>query len=58
MNDTMKRLLITIVVFIVVYFLYAILMKYREYDMYINAIQILTSIIGAGCYWIGSNKNN
>ena len=58
MNDTMKRLIITIVVFIVTYFLSTILINFHAYDMYINAIKVLTSVIGAGCYWIGSNKNN
>ena len=29
---------------------------YTNYDMYLKGIEFLSAVIGAGCYWIGSNK--
>ena len=31
---------------------------YTNYDMYLKGIEFLSAVIGAGCYWIGSNKNS
>ena len=33
-------------------------MGYTNYDMYLKGIEFLSAVIGAGCYWIGSNKNS
>lgn len=27
-----------------------------NYDVYVEAIKFLSSVIAAGCYWIGSNE--
>lgn len=27
-----------------------------NYDVYVEAIKFLASVIAAGCYWIGSNE--
>lgn len=50
MNDTIKRALISVAVFAVIYFLsLCIGVLSRE-------IRFLGTVIGTGCYWIGSNK--
>ena len=25
------------------------------YDVYVKAIEFLAAVVGAGCYWVGSN---
>ncbi|MDU5532372.1 MAG: hypothetical protein E6066_09060 [Oscillospiraceae bacterium] len=56
MSDTIKRVLISVVVFLVIYFLSGPIIGWTNYDMYLKGIEFLAAVIGAGCYWIGSNK--
>lgn len=49
--------MITIAVFVVIYVVTPILIGYKGYDMYLDAFRVLGAIIGAGCYWIGSNEH-
>ena len=56
MNNERKRAVISCVVFIGVYFLSGALIHWRSYDMYLEALKVLTAVIGAGCYWIGSRE--
>lgn len=51
------RAMITIAVFVVIYVVTPILIGYKGYDMYLDAFRVLGAIIGAGCYWIGSNEH-
>ena len=51
-----KRIILGIIVFVVVYVIFGVLIQFTGYDVGVDAIRILTSVIGAGCYWIGSNK--
>lgn len=51
------RAMITIAVFVVIYVVTPILIGYKGYDMYLDAFRVLGTIIGAGCYWIGSNEH-
>jgi len=44
------------VVFAVIYILSGFIIGWHSYDMYLKAIEFLAAIIGAGCYWIGSNE--
>ena len=60
MNDTIKetvmRAIISLVLFAGIYFLFGPLIGWTQYDMYLKGIEFLAAVIGAGCYWIGSNK--
>lgn len=49
MNDTVKRAFITVAVFVIIYFLAWVFSV--SHDM-----RFFAAVIGAGCYWIGSNK--
>ena len=50
MKDAVARALISIAVFVVLYFL-SLIIGVASRD-----IRFLGAVIGAGCYWIGSNK--
>ena len=56
MNDKIKRMIISIVVLVAIYFISDFVIGWSGYDMYLEAIKFLTAVIGAGCYWIGSNE--
>lgn len=56
MKDTIKRALISVAVFLVIYFLSGPIIGWTNYDMYLKGIEFLAAVIGAGCYWIGSNE--
>ena len=56
MNTKIKRAIISVIVFVVIYFLSAFLIRWHNYDMYLEALKVLIAVIGAGCYWIGSNE--
>ena len=56
MKDTAKRAMITVIVFLIIYFLSGPIIGWTSYDMYLKGIEFLAAVIGAGCYWIGSNK--
>lgn len=55
-KEILKRATISIVVFAVIYGISGFVIGWREYNVYIKAIEFLAAVIGAGCYWIGSNK--
>ncbi len=57
MKRNIKRAIITLAVFVVIYVVTPMLIAFREYDMYMDALRVLGAIIGAGCYWIGSNEH-
>ena len=56
MESTIKRAVISGVIFAVIYILSGPIIGWTSYDMYLKAIEFLAAVIGAGCYWIGSNK--
>lgn len=56
MKEDIKRIIITLAVFAVIYLCSGLLIGAPGYDMYLEAIKVLTAVIGAGCYWVGSNK--
>ncbi len=60
MKDTTKetgiRAIISLAIFVGIYFLSGPIIGWTQYDMYLKSIEFLTAVIGAGCYWIGSNK--
>ena len=45
-----------LIVFVIIYVLSGPIIGYTNYDMYLKGIEFLSAVIGAGCYWIGSNK--
>ena len=61
MNDTIKetviRAIISLAIFAGIYFLSGPIIGWTNYDMYLKGIEFLAAVIGAGCYWIGSNKH-
>lgn len=56
MEREIKRAIITVFVFIILYVLTPVLIRFDDYDVYVDALRVLGAIIGAGCYWIGSNR--
>ena len=56
MNKEIKRAIIAAVVFVVVYVVFGLLIKFKSYDIYVDAIRILSAVIGAGSYWVGSKE--
>ena len=56
MDSTKKRAIISVIVFAVVYILSGILIGWNGDDALLQGIKVLTAVIGAGCYWIGSNE--
>ena len=56
MNTKIKRAIISVIVFVVIYFLAGFIIRWSNYDMYLEALKVLTAVIGAGCYWIGRNE--
>ena len=55
-KETMIRAIISIVVFVVIFWGSGFVIGWREFNVYVQAIEFLAAVIGAGCYWIGSNK--
>ena len=61
MNDTIKetaiRAIISLVLFVGIYFLSGPIIGWTHYDMYLKGIEFLAAVIGAGSYWIGSKEH-
>ena len=55
-NETIIRVMISLALFIGIYYLSGPIIGWTQYDMYLKGIEFLAAVIGAGCYWIGSNK--
>ncbi len=55
-KEVMIRIIISIAVFVVIYWGSGFVIGWREFNVYVQAIEFLAAVIGAGCYWIGSNK--
>lgn len=58
MNSKIKRAIISVVVFLVIYFASGPIIGWTEFDMYLQGMEFLAAVIGAGCYWVGSNENS
>ena len=56
MKNTVKRAIISIAIFAVIYLLAGPVIGWTDYDVYLRAIEFLAAVTGAGCYWIGSNQ--
>ena len=56
MKDTILRVIVSLAVFAGIYLLSGPIIGWTHYDMYLKGIECLAAVIGAGCYWIGSNK--
>lgn len=56
MSNTKKRAIISVIVFAVVYIVSGVFIGWNGYDALLQAIKVLAAVIGAGCYWIGSNE--
>lgn len=57
MNQTIKRAVISVLVFIVVFVGAGVLTRVPAYDSIIKTLEFLSAIIAAGCYWVGSNTS-
>lgn len=56
MKNQITRAIISVVLFVAIYFISGLLVKNPSYDMYVQTLKVLASVIGAGSYWIGSNE--
>lgn len=56
MNQTVKRAIISVLVFIAVFIGAGIVTRVPAYDGLIKTLEFLSAIIAAGCYWVGSNS--
>ena len=56
MNKTMKRAVVSIGIFIGIYLLSGPIIGWTEFDALLRASEFLAAVIGAGCYWIGSQE--
>lgn len=56
MNQTLKRALVSLGVFAVIYLLSGPIIGWTAYDAHLRAMEFLAAVIGAGCYWIGSRE--
>lgn len=55
-KEELKRTIISLVVFAVIYCGSEFVIGNSVYDVYVKAIEFLAAVVGAGCYWIGSNR--
>ena len=55
-KNTIKRALVSIAVFAAIYLLSGPFIGWTGYDMNLKGIEFLSAVVGAGCYWIGSNQ--
>ena len=55
-TNAILRAGISVALFVGIYFLSGPIIGWTHYDMYLKGIEFLAAVIGAGCYWIGSNK--
>lgn len=55
-KEELKRALISAVVFAVIYLGSEFVIGNSVYDVYVKPIEYLAAVVGAGCYWIGSNR--
>lgn len=55
-TNAILRASISVALFVGIYFLPGPIIGWTHYDMYLKGIEFLAAVIGAGCYWIGSNK--
>lgn len=55
-TNAILRASISVALFVGIYFLSGPIIGWTHYDMYLKGIEFLAAVIGAGCYWIGSNK--
>ena len=55
MQSTIKRAIISVAIFAIIYLLSGPIIGWTAYDALLKAIEFLAAVIGAGCYWIGSN---
>ena len=54
MNQTLKRAVISAVIFAVVYLGAGLVTQMPAYDGLVKTLEFMSGIIAAGCYWIGS----
>ncbi len=55
-NETVVRVIVSLALFIGIYYLSGPIIGWTQFDMVLKGIEFLAAVIGAGCYWIGSNK--
>lgn len=55
-KEVMQRTILSVVVFAIIYWSSDFVIGWREFNVYVKAIEFLAAVIGAGCYWIGSKK--
>ena len=56
MKDDTKRIIITLVLFIVIFWGSPYLLGFPAYDAAVRAIELLSAVLASGCYYVGSRK--
>lgn len=56
MKDDTKRNIITLVLFIVIFWGSPYLLGSPAYDATVRAIELLSAVLASGCYYVGSRK--
>ena len=56
MGSALTGLILSVIMFAVIYWGSDYVIGWNKYNVYIKAIDFLAAVIGAGSYWIGSNK--
>ena len=57
MKEEIKRIVIALMIFAIVFWGSPYLMGSGVYDINARATELLASVLAAGCYWIGSNRH-
>lgn len=55
-KEVMRRAVISIVLFAVIYWGSDFVIGWREFNVSVKAIEFHAAVTGAGCYWIGSRQ--
>lgn len=56
MKDDTKRSVITIMLFVAIFWGSPYLLGSPAYDATVRAIELLSAVLASGCYYIGSRK--
>lgn len=56
MKDDTKRIIITLVLFIVIFWGSPYLLGSPAYDATVRAIELLSAVLASGCCYVGSRK--
>ena len=56
MKSLLKRIVVSILLFVIVFWGSPYIMESAVYDIVARAIELCAAVLAAGCYWIGSRE--